>query len=374
MTVNGLKDQANTPNPLPANSRISFTAAEFVSASVGSSPVGTVVKTLAKGGFEITAAGSKSEEPRMNSGSPGNFGKGISTTGAGGNASDHRSVSPGRIDGAHRPDHQRPFAGIFTGSAQAGCFLSRKQLRGALSEPPPRRRLPLTMGRDLAAPETDGDTCPDTRDGMASPGHRRLCPGHSGFPGLRGTRSESSRKSDSAMLARFHDFGPTLSEVVDPVVITREPPGPTSRRTGLVFSNHVSPGPTPGVTNNLEFVEIFNAGSVFEGTLVAGPSMAPSSSRFPRASASGRRLVLISADPRPSKPLPRSRRTRPLDGISQKRRGNASNFEGQHGIRQTLSPLFSRGTLAGRRRRGGHSLVLTSEGRRIPGPGRPVTR
>ncbi|MFO1458442.1 MAG: lamin tail domain-containing protein [Verrucomicrobiota bacterium] len=300
VTVNGLKDQANTPNPLPANSRISFTAAEFVSASVGSSPVSTVVKTLAKGGFEITAAGSEIGGTSDEFGFAWQLREGdfdlqvrVGTL---------RITDPFLQAGLMaRTDltTNAPFAGIFTGSAQAGVrFLSRATSGSTVRTATPAGGFPYNGSGTWLRLKRTGDTLSGYAgwDGVSwTPvGSAPVTLGSPVYVGL----AASSRKSDSAMLARFHDFGPTLSEVVDPVVITREPPGPTSRRTGLVFSEIMyHPGPTPGVTNNLEFVEIFNAGSVFEdigGWTLDGAVQFTFPAGF-RLEAGA--LVLISADP-----------------------------------------------------------------------------
>src|SRR3989442_1252663 len=42
--------------------------------------------------------------------------------------------------------------------------------------------------------------------------------------------------------------------------LDREPPGPSSRKTGLVITEIMyHPRPVPGLTNRLQFIEIFNS-------------------------------------------------------------------------------------------------------------------
>ena len=300
VTVNGLRDRAATPNPLPTDTKISFTAAEFVAASVGSSPVGTVVKSLAKGGFEVTAAGSEIGGTSDEFGFAWQLREGdfdlqvrVGTL---------RITDPFlQVGLMARTDlsTNAPFGGVFTGSAQAGVrFLSRASFGSSVKTATPPGGFPYNGSGTWLRLKRSGDTLSGFAgwDGVSwTPiGSAPVTLGSPVYVGL----SASSRKSDAATLVRFHDYGPTTSEVVEPVVITREPPGPTSRRTGLVFSEILyHPGPTPGVTNNLEFVEIFNAGGVFEdlgGWTLDGAIQFTFPAGF-RLEAGA--LVLISADP-----------------------------------------------------------------------------
>lgn len=72
----------------------------------------------------------------------------------------------------------------------------------------------------------------------------------------------TSRKTNETVTAEFRTFADAAGgTVVTSLPIDREPPGPSSRRTGLVISEIMyHPRVVPGFTNNsLEFIEIFNS-------------------------------------------------------------------------------------------------------------------
>ncbi len=75
----------------------------------------------------------------------------------------------------------------------------------------------------------------------------------------------SSGSATAVSSAQFRDYGSTLSTATAPYVQDGEPIGPTSRRTGLVFSEIMyHPKADPERTNSLEYVELYNADSLFQ--------------------------------------------------------------------------------------------------------------
>jgi hypothetical protein len=77
LTVNGVKDQAQTPNTIALNSRITFTAVEYAPRDVGSPPIAGG-SSASGGGFDVTGSGGLLEL-LIRSSSPGSGGTGIST-------------------------------------------------------------------------------------------------------------------------------------------------------------------------------------------------------------------------------------------------------------------------------------------------------
>ncbi len=71
----------------------------------------------------------------------------------------------------------------------------------------------------------------------------------------------TSRDSSRVATAQFREFGNVSGGTVSGVVYDREPLGPSSRRSGLVFSEIMY---NPRTTNALEFIEIYNSNPFFE--------------------------------------------------------------------------------------------------------------
>ncbi len=78
--------------------------------------------------------------------------------------------------------------------------------------------------------------------------------------------SVGGHSTNATATAQFRDFAElTNNPVATTISLPREPLGPSSRRTALVISEiHYHPRNIPGVTNSLEFVELFNSGSINE--------------------------------------------------------------------------------------------------------------
>jgi len=74
----------------------------------------------------------------------------------------------------------------------------------------------------------------------------------------------ASEKSDVAATAQFRNVGSTTSFITGTWKRSGEPLGPSSRRTGMVISEIMYHPPPRADGRNLEFVELYNAGSIFE--------------------------------------------------------------------------------------------------------------
>jgi hypothetical protein len=75
----------------------------------------------------------------------------------------------------------------------------------------------------------------------------------------------SSQNASVASRVQFMDLGNTTQPTEVPWTHVRESATPSSRRTGLVISEiQYNPGPLPGGTNGVEFIEIANHGDIFQ--------------------------------------------------------------------------------------------------------------
>ncbi|MCX6882714.1 MAG: lamin tail domain-containing protein, partial [Verrucomicrobia bacterium] len=75
----------------------------------------------------------------------------------------------------------------------------------------------------------------------------------------------TSGKQEKTALAQLRNYGNTVSTLIGTYVPRGEPIGPSNRRTGLVFSEIMYHPKNPaGISNRLEYIEIYNADSIFE--------------------------------------------------------------------------------------------------------------
>ncbi len=265
VTVRSLRDRANTPNTILAESPISFLALELVSQGIGVE--GGSITRLGTGAFAVTGAG----------------------RGSGGNSDQTHFAweqHTGNFDVQVRVDTLQvtdpyvqaglmaraelgtnsPYAAVFTGSAQVGSYFESRTTAGATSTTASPRGGFLFNGRHtwLRLQRVNNLlTGYGSFDGITwtSLGSASVTLGSSVYVGL----ASSSRLPSIPTTATFHDYGVTTSLVTGPNVTDREPLGPTTRRTGVLISEIMyHPKPPVGVTGNLEFIELYNAGPVFE--------------------------------------------------------------------------------------------------------------
>lgn len=266
LTVTGVSDLAQTPNVIEPGSAISFTAFEYVPQDVGGPALaGTTVSV--PGGVDVTGAG------KTIGGATDQFQFGYQER------TGDFDVQV-RVAGITVPDPyvraglmlretldaNARFGAVFASSAQRGCFFeSRATIAGQATVTGPETGFPVNYPYTWLRLQRAGTTL-------------------TGYGSLNGTTwtalgsvSLSALQAkvflgfavtgDNAALsatARFRDFGPTLSTTLGTQPVTREPFGPTSRTTGLIFSE-IMYHPAPRTDGrNLEFIEIGNARSVPE--------------------------------------------------------------------------------------------------------------
>jgi len=158
------------------------------------------------------------------------------------------------------------FAGVFTSSPQLGCFFETRATAGANTT-----SATLPGGFPANHPFT---WLRLRRSGAVFTGYASLdgqgwvTLGSATLSGLAARVNVgcavSSENAARMAHAAFRDLGPTRFTSATTFRPTKEPPGPSSRRTGLVFSEIMYHPAARADGRNLEFVELYNARAVVE--------------------------------------------------------------------------------------------------------------
>lgn len=267
LTVEGIPDLATPPNLLAPNSSISFTALEWWVQSVGAGTSGSATR-WGTNAWDLTGTGV-------------DFGG--TTDGGGIFATQSRTGDfdlQVRLEGVEFTstflsaglmaratlEGRSTFAASFAGSAATGCYFESRDTAGTAS-----RQQSVGSGFPVNYPQTwlrlrrqgNAFTGFASQDGRSwvSLGSTTITMGTTVQVGL----AVASADPSAPVTARFRDFGPTTSPAKSGFIDDREPLWPSSRRTGIVISEIMyHPRPPAGVTNDLEFVELYNASSIFE--------------------------------------------------------------------------------------------------------------
>lgn len=266
LTVNRVVDLAGTPNVIAPNSQVSFVAAEFTPSDVGAPALagGTV---SVPGGVDVTGAG------RTIGGTADQFQFGWQERT--GNFDVQARVAEVTITDAFLQaglmareslEGNVRFAAVFASSPQLGCYFSWRPTTGAnASTAAPRGGFPVNYPHTWLRLQRVGNTL----TGYASfEGTVWTQLGTATLTGLPTSLylgfAVSSDNERLLATARFRDYSPTVSTASGTPQMTREPVGPSSRATGMIFSELMyQPAPRDD-GRNLEFVELHNARSVFE--------------------------------------------------------------------------------------------------------------
>ena len=266
LAVNNVQDRALTPNSIPPNSTFDFVASEYAPADIGGPPLAGSQTRLNSTAFDITGAGTIGGtsdsfhfdyETRT-----GNFDVQVRVAAV--TVSDP-FLQAGLMVRENLNANSR-FAGLFTSSAQLGCFLEGRDTAGATAT-----TATITGGFPVNYPQMwlRLQRSAATVTGFASQdGQTWIQLGSRTLTGLPSTVyfgfAVASESSTVTTTARFRDVGATTSTTVGTYTPTYESLGDSSRRTGLVFSEIMYHPPARGDGKNLEFVEVYNARSVFE--------------------------------------------------------------------------------------------------------------
>lgn len=267
VTVSGVQDIAATPNTVVANSQVTFTAVQFLGNDIGK-PVTAGSVTRVPGGFDVVGAGTDiggssdqfqfSWEPRT-----GDFDIQVRVQ----NATITDPFLHAGLMARETLATNASFAATFASSLQLGCVFES-------------RKAPGSAATTVSAPNGVPVNYPQTwlrlsRAGLVFTGYASLDGqawinlGSITFASISNTVlvgfAVSSESSTTASQVQFRDLGNTQHPDAVGSLPDRERLGVSSRRTGLIFSEIMyHPRPTPGSNAHLEFIEIYNAGSVFE--------------------------------------------------------------------------------------------------------------
>jgi len=265
LSVSGIVDRAATPNLLVTSS-LTFTVLEYTPNSIGGGPSGTVVR-LGDGQFDVSGVGTDlggtQDQFVMGTESrTGDFDLQV-------RVADVSITDPFVHAGLIARDSLEPnarFGGVFASSAQLGCFFESRSTVGSASV-----QASITGGYPVAYPQTwlRLRRVGNVFTGFASVDGRVWTQlGTATIAGMPATvffgPALSSQDASQAATARFRDLGPVTSPQVGSWANDREPLGPFVRSTGLVVSELMyHPSEREG-QGDIEFVELYNAGSIAE--------------------------------------------------------------------------------------------------------------
>lgn len=263
VAARNVRDRAATPNILPPGSALTFVAVEYAPADVGGATGGST--TAVDGGFNVVGGGVDlgGANDQFHFGyqeRSGDFDIQVRLEDL---AITDAWVQAGLLIRESLASNAR-FAGVFASSAELGCFFESRSSAGASSATAaPNGGFPVNYPEMHLRLRRVGSTFT----------------GYAGFDGSNWQTLGSvslalpskilfgmgvaSHSPTAVSMARFR----SLKTVSVPGSFTHSPAveklGPSNRRTGLIFSE-IMRRPAPRLdANNLEFVELYNAESVF---------------------------------------------------------------------------------------------------------------
>ena len=268
LTVNNVTDTATPANTIAANSQVTFTASELFGQILGTTQgtadrISSTAFNVRAGGQGIT--GTTDTAFLASQQRSGNFDIQVRIEAA--DVTDP-FLQAGIMARGSTTDTHSPFAAVFAASAQVGCYFQSRS--GTSADAPrqyPRGDFPVNFPQAWLRLQRVGNifTGFASLDGQTwyTLGTATIALPSTTAVGL--AASANSADTNVATAVRFRDYGTTVSRASASYVSTTEPLWPSSRRTGIVFSEIMyHPKQAPGQTNDLAFVEIYNAGAILE--------------------------------------------------------------------------------------------------------------
>lgn len=263
LTVNNVRDSAN--NPIAPNSQIPFQVVGFIAGDVGGPTVGGST-TVVPGGYDVAGAGTDiagtSDQFHFNYEADQRFGDfDVQVRLAGFSGADAWSKAA-LMARETLAGNSRYAASVATPSI-SGCFFQYRSTAGGGTTNAgfapatyPNLRLRLKRQGNLFTGYTSADGATWQTLGSVT-----LALPSNLYIGM----AVSSHNASQTATAQFRDFANSAGGPIASAVLTREPLGPSSRRTGLAISEILyNPRVVPGFSNSLEFIEIFNGQAYFE--------------------------------------------------------------------------------------------------------------
>ena len=266
ITVAGLEDRARTPNTMSTAGSLTLLILEFVSQTIGTAATGSIER-IGTGAYNVAGAGGDigggtdqfqfAWEKRTN-----NFDLQVRVDRV---AMTDPFVQAGLMARAGL-EANAAFAGVFGASPQVGSFFeSRASLGANAMTAAPAGRFPVNYPQTWLRLRRVGSafTGFGSLDGKTwvQLGTASITTPTVVYVGLAVT----SGKQEKTALAELRNYGNTVSTLIGTYVPRGEPIGPSNRRTGLIFSEIMYHPKNPaGISNRLEYIEIYNADSIFE--------------------------------------------------------------------------------------------------------------
>jgi hypothetical protein len=264
LTVNGVRDRAVAGNLIAPNSQLSFVVAAFALRTVGTVSATNSFELL-PGGYNVNAAG------RDIGGTSDDFGF-------------HSQIRTGDFDVRVRVDSLDLSNGYSVAGLMARAGLETNAMFAAVLASPSLGGVKFQARLAISGTATNTGAMPvnypNTWLRLQRAGN--VFTGFGSFDGQTWMRlgsatiempsqvylgfAVSSHDTSGTVSARFRDpSNVSGGTIVSTISLPFEPLGPSSRKTPLVISEIMyHPADLPGVTNSLEFIEIYNAQEFYE--------------------------------------------------------------------------------------------------------------
>lgn len=269
LDIRDVTDLADRPNPIAPGTRVTFTALGLAPSAIGANAQLGTLEHPGPGVWRLGGAGSAigttADQFQFASAEvTGDFDVQVKIAAMTVATPYMQAGVMARVDAAANS----AFAGVFGSTPQLGSFLEIRPFAGGgtLNFAPPGG-FPTSVPDGWLRLKREGNLF----TGFASFDGRDWMPlGSATLENIPATLlvglALSAETPGRQAAVEFRDQGATLSTNVVPVALPehREPIGLASRRTGIVISEVMyADGPVAG-TNSVEFIEIYNAGSIFE--------------------------------------------------------------------------------------------------------------
>lgn len=300
VTVSGVRDIAASPNTILPGTQVRFVSIQLVATDIGRPGVAGTLDRI-PGGFAVSGAGSDiggnndqfgfSWEPRT-----GDF----DVQGRIAKATITDAFLHVGLMARESLATNAMFAASLASSAQLGCFFEVRKTTGtSTTTASPSDSMPVNYPHTWLRLRRSGNVF----SGYASlDGKSWLLLGTNAFGSISNTvlvgLALSSQSSSVASQAELRDYGDTVSTTTLDALPAFERLGPSSRRIGLVLSEIMYHPKVSGASvPNLEFIEIYNAGAIFE-ELTGFEITGGVSYRFPEGYQIGAgAFIVVAADP-----------------------------------------------------------------------------
>lgn len=267
VSIQGVRDQSARANPVAPGTQREFFTADLSPVTIGGGDLrATTVQVAGQGGFDVSVRGGDIGGTADSAGLAvqqlkGDFDLRVRVESF---AVTDPYATAGLVVRSSE-DANATFVGAFAGSPTVGSFFRSRQGTGANAAlAAPRGGFPVNHPRTWLRLRRSGSAMTGfgSMDGTnwTVLGSATISMPESVPVGL----AVSGRDTNAVTVARFRDYGSVTGAAEVGFEPRREGLGLSSRRTRIVFSEiQYRPGPDAG-SSPLEFVELYNAGDVFE--------------------------------------------------------------------------------------------------------------